>query len=157
MTTKRESVYIICIICKKTILISKYFPDRQSDLNGIHEYHYNLVKTIPFNPYLRDPSDPLHLPREYEYSIYDNKESVIEAIRKEKQAKRNLSMPRKYDVYKPVFDTINEITESIGNMGYKSDKFSYFRNNTKYLGNNRDCIDKYDYVKPNLNINRYKY
>jgi hypothetical protein len=151
MTTKKESVYIICTICKKTILISKFFPERKSDLGEIHEYHYNLINTIPFNPYLKDPSDPLHLPKECEYSIYDNKDEVLKRIRKEKVVEK---MPRKYDVYKPVFETINEITERIRNMGYYgNDGFSFLGGRTDFLNKGKSSSD---YVKPNVK-GYYKY
>ena len=88
MITKRESVYIICTLCKRTILISKFFPDKKSDLIDIHYYHYNLVSTVPFNPYLRDKQDPLHLPRECETSIYEdyeNKKQQIKEINKKQK------------------------------------------------------------------------
>ena len=132
MTTKKESVYIICSICKKTILISKFFPNRKSDIMDIHYYHYNLVNTLPFNPYLRDPSDPLYLPKDYESSIYDdyeNKKMLVKSVKPKLE---------KNDVYKPLFDTLNEITNNFN----KKMKINYNDSNNllenKYINKYKD-------------------
>lgn len=120
MKTRKESEYIICSLCKKAIIIAKFDP-----VNHNPVVNYDLS---PFNPYELPPYHPQYLERDFEVALVQEKmQAQQEKVRQ--MALNRFSTPRhnktfeftpvkKSQVYKPLMDTVKEITERIKYSGY---------------------------------------
>jgi hypothetical protein len=139
--TKRESDYVVCSKCKNCNITNKGInvPDGVDPANYI-KHRFGTF----FNPYKRNPSDPFYLKEGFEFNVVEDAREQVEKKRMEKfregynnkvsSASASASGDQivyqsssKYQVYKPLIETINEINENIKNSNkYTNENTNYF-------------------------------
>lgn len=120
MKTRKESEYIICSVCKQSIIIAKFDP-----------LHNNVMVNLernPFNPYELPPYHPQYLERNFESVLVQEKiQAQQERVRQMTLRRINspgyirnpsFSPAQKFNIYKPLMDTIKEIGDRIKSSGY---------------------------------------
>lgn len=143
--TRKESEYVICGACKSTVVIAKFKEDA------------GVLPFQPFNPYALPSYDPLYLEKDLnqylvEERLNDYKNKIKDEIQdkknkdfiknyfnaKDKLLNPNFASIKKYNVYKPVFETINEINDNIKRIGQdQMQRRMFFSKNEKKNHNNK--------------------
>lgn len=147
MKTKKESEYVICTRCKSTVLIAKYETTSQIPMVNL--------QLNPFNPYSLPPYDPLYLEKDFEYMLVEEKlqaqRDKIRLLAANRNASQyyprtaNFSPIQKYQIYKPLLETIDDISKNIQNLGYISPKKRFLVNRSPEL-TERSFFNNYQYM-----------
>jgi hypothetical protein len=120
MKTKRESDYLTCTSCKNTIIIIKS-EENSLELMEFKIKNLNQYKqTEYFNPYLREKDDRYRLECGFEKEmVKDYNQARKQNKGKEKTINEPNKFTNKYQICKPLIETMNEIEENIKNINYK--------------------------------------
>jgi hypothetical protein len=143
--TRRESEYIICPNCKNTVLIIK--DDTKIPINA-NPYTYLKYKIGPiFNPYSRDTNNSVHLKRGFEKEIVENTLSKsmngeLKSIKSSNKANKVKEIfINKHDVYKPLNETIKDITDNINRLNFTGSRLAGIVE--KNINNNNSDVNKF--------------
>jgi hypothetical protein len=134
MKTKRESEYLTCTRCKNTVIIIKAEQNpielmewKVKHLNQLSQLSQsNKVEKIQtFNPYSSENDDKYRLEPGFEKEIIENYNLLkkMDSSNRPKEAnvnRRQAQYTNKFQVYHPLIETTQEISENIRNKNFNN-------------------------------------